>query len=624
MRKSSQRASQIETLEKMLLMSASGIDGFADAEFVEGLDAEDIQEVEFPVPFAESVFADLPEATEEPLSSNDAFLDRVIELTNNVRAANGLEPLTFNSELQATAQLQSVNMAEQDFFSHTGQDGLMAWDRALNEGYDYQTIGENIAAGQLTPEEVVQAWVDSPSHLANILNPRFTEIGVGYEYLQNDSGVINYHHYWTQVFGTEFPSAEEEVIVEAPQNNEPAETPSLPDDVSPPTDSVEPTAPPEPTEDISPPPEAPAVEIEVEIAPPAPLIEPEAAIETAPEEPVEGNVTPDNSTETPNSETQSPPVEAETPAVETETSPPATPVEPQAAVETTPEELPEAAPDNNIQPPADVPPPFQPEPPVTPVEPEAEAAPVNTVEVDTETDSNPEPPNNTAQIPAADVPAPATPAITPPANAGTPTMETTEELPPQTPVAPEIQAVTEEVESQNEDSSLPSTPDNVTIEPEQEDNPPATGEAPAPAAEPVATPENSEPVRIVDADPEPRTTALPASRDVVEQVLDAISQQEPVVPSGLSSTNLAEVGFFSQAAQHQSAFSNRSLAAANTSESSGGQFFGGNSWLGERSNGQHSNHIVRHFLDGSGVKQQDADDDFDPDETPELIAQSIL
>ena len=130
------------------------------------------------------------------------FLTEVVRLTNIIRAQNGLSPLSVSSQLQQAAQTQSENLAFQDFFSHTGLDGLQPWDRAENAGYNYRAIGENIAAGQRTPAEVVQAWVDSPSHLANILNPVFTEIGIGYQYLANDTGNINFNYYWTQVFGT--------------------------------------------------------------------------------------------------------------------------------------------------------------------------------------------------------------------------------------------------------------------------------------------------------------------------------------------------------------------------------------------------------------------------------------
>ena len=89
-----------------------------------------------------------------------------------------------------------------DFFSHTGADGSTVGDRVQNSGYQYSNAGENIAAGQTTAVDVVEGWINSPGHRANILNPNYTEIGVGYEYLQNDTGSINYNHYWTQVFGT--------------------------------------------------------------------------------------------------------------------------------------------------------------------------------------------------------------------------------------------------------------------------------------------------------------------------------------------------------------------------------------------------------------------------------------
>lgn len=139
----------------------------------------------------------------EAVAPNTDFLSRVVELTNGIRRQNGLSDLSLNDQLQQAAQLHSEDMAYQDYFSHYGVDGSMPWDRGQSFGYDYRSYGENIAAGQRTPEAVVQAWVNSPSHLANILNPDYTEIGVGYVYLQNDTGDVNYNHYWTQDFGTQ-------------------------------------------------------------------------------------------------------------------------------------------------------------------------------------------------------------------------------------------------------------------------------------------------------------------------------------------------------------------------------------------------------------------------------------
>ncbi len=143
-------------------------------------------------------------ASSEPPNDLDevAFINRVVELTNEFRAENGLSGLTLNPLLTTAADNHSQNMAILDFFDHTGADGSSIGDRVAATGYNYSTAGENIAAGYSTPEEVVQGWIDSPGHRANLLNSDFTEIGVGYHFLENDTGSENYNHYWTQVFGT--------------------------------------------------------------------------------------------------------------------------------------------------------------------------------------------------------------------------------------------------------------------------------------------------------------------------------------------------------------------------------------------------------------------------------------
>ena len=146
--------------------------------------------------------AEVPQLTPQQAQANE-YIAKVVELTNVIRQEFGLEVFTENSQLQQAAQTQSENLAFLDFFNHTGLDGKHPWDRVADTGYNYWTVGENIAAGQLTPEEVVQAWMDSPPHRAAILNPDFKEIGVGFQYLADDTGDINYNFYWTQVFGTQ-------------------------------------------------------------------------------------------------------------------------------------------------------------------------------------------------------------------------------------------------------------------------------------------------------------------------------------------------------------------------------------------------------------------------------------
>lgn len=140
--------------------------------------------------------------TDNVLPPPSDFGQQVLDLTNEFRSQNGLPPLTLNTQLNAAAQEQSQNMAQEDFFDHIGLDGSTPATRAQDQGYTFSFIGENIGAGYQTPGEVVQGWIDSPGHRENLLNPNYAEIGIGYFYLENDTGFENWNHYWTQVFGT--------------------------------------------------------------------------------------------------------------------------------------------------------------------------------------------------------------------------------------------------------------------------------------------------------------------------------------------------------------------------------------------------------------------------------------
>ncbi|MBF2063102.1 MAG: CAP domain-containing protein [Calothrix sp. C42_A2020_038] len=130
------------------------------------------------------------------------FINRVVQLTNAERQRAGLQSLKFNGRLAVAAQKHSVDMAMQDFFSHNSKDNSSPFDRIKATGYRYSRAAENIYAGGSTPEDVVRGWMNSPGHRKNILNPEYQEIGVGYYFLANDTGSVNYKHYWTQVFGT--------------------------------------------------------------------------------------------------------------------------------------------------------------------------------------------------------------------------------------------------------------------------------------------------------------------------------------------------------------------------------------------------------------------------------------
>jgi uncharacterized protein YkwD len=125
------------------------------------------------------------------------FESEVIDLVNVERAAQGLQPLHYDHSLAAAARAHSEDMGLQDYFSHTSLDGRTVSDRIEDAGYLFSTYGENIAAGQSTPEFVVDSWMSSSGHRANILNPNFCDIGVGYAYVAGST----YRHYWTQDFG---------------------------------------------------------------------------------------------------------------------------------------------------------------------------------------------------------------------------------------------------------------------------------------------------------------------------------------------------------------------------------------------------------------------------------------
>lgn len=119
------------------------------------------------------------------------YEDEVIRLVNEIRAENGLKPLTANWELPRIARYKSEDMSDNRYFSHTSPTYGTPFQMIRDFGLSYRSAGENIAYGQRTPAAVVNAWMDSSGHRANILNASYTQIGVGY----CASG-----DYWTQMF----------------------------------------------------------------------------------------------------------------------------------------------------------------------------------------------------------------------------------------------------------------------------------------------------------------------------------------------------------------------------------------------------------------------------------------
>jgi uncharacterized protein YkwD len=131
-----------------------------------------------------------------------SFASQVISLVNQQRAANGLGALTSQSQLTAAAQRHSLDMGCAFFLSHTGSDGSSPYSRIVDSGYPVNWWGENVAAGYSTAQAVMDAWMNSQVHRDNILNPNYTEIGIGYVYNANDT-TLNYKHYWTMTLGSQ-------------------------------------------------------------------------------------------------------------------------------------------------------------------------------------------------------------------------------------------------------------------------------------------------------------------------------------------------------------------------------------------------------------------------------------
>lgn len=106
-------------------------------------------------------------------------------------------PLQLVDALSDAALVQTRDMAQHDRLSHDGSDGSTPADRVTRQRYTWRLVGENVASGPTSAEEVVQGWLDSPHHCENIMDPRFTDMGIAYTVdAKSESGV-----YWSQVFG---------------------------------------------------------------------------------------------------------------------------------------------------------------------------------------------------------------------------------------------------------------------------------------------------------------------------------------------------------------------------------------------------------------------------------------
>ncbi|HEY1178313.1 MAG TPA: CAP domain-containing protein [Phytomonospora sp.] len=138
---------------------------------------------------------DPPPPADEDLSVMESLAAEAVRLTNVEREKAGCGAVKVNGELTDAAVGHSEDMARNDYFDHNSQDGRTPWDRAREAGYD-NAIGENIAAGYTSAAAVIEGWMNSEGHRANLLNCDARAIGLGVA--SHGGGQL----YWTQMFGS--------------------------------------------------------------------------------------------------------------------------------------------------------------------------------------------------------------------------------------------------------------------------------------------------------------------------------------------------------------------------------------------------------------------------------------
>ena len=142
-----------------------------------------------------------------PAPSDLDLLDRVLNRLNDIRVEGGRcggtefppgEPLERSPALDAAALAHAKDMAQKSFLAHTGSDGSNPGERASRAGYEWQTIAENVASGQTSPDDIAATWLESPGHCANLRDAKYSETGIAYALNPGDGRDI----YWVQLYAT--------------------------------------------------------------------------------------------------------------------------------------------------------------------------------------------------------------------------------------------------------------------------------------------------------------------------------------------------------------------------------------------------------------------------------------
>lgn len=169
--------------------------------------------------------------------AKDITIERLLELTNQERASQGLPPLRYNNNLAHAAQNKAQHMFTHDYWAHFGA-GKSPWDFILESGYSYEVAGENLAKGFYFSDSVVEGWKNSPTHYENIIRPDYDEVGfaVMNGVLQGEETTLV-----VQMFGRQIaqaaPVQDKEATQVAEEQQEPEAVAAVEDDTALPDDT---------------------------------------------------------------------------------------------------------------------------------------------------------------------------------------------------------------------------------------------------------------------------------------------------------------------------------------------------------------------------------------------------
>jgi hypothetical protein len=152
-------------------------------------------------------------ASQYQSAAMSTFERQVFVLVNQERSKYNLAPLSEDDRLSSAARAHSQDMSDNNLLSHVSSDGRTAGDRITAAGYRWNLYGENIARGYGSPEVVMNGWMSSSGHRANILNPSFCDLGVGH---------VPTGNYWTQNFGRQHGVAQCPPVNQTPDSQPPS------------------------------------------------------------------------------------------------------------------------------------------------------------------------------------------------------------------------------------------------------------------------------------------------------------------------------------------------------------------------------------------------------------------